>query len=79
MPNAADGILINATIAVQLTYLSKFRRSLEMPLDNCKVELKPIWTKQCVLSAAGNDNDNDNNANNIVFTIKETKSYIFLL
>ena len=77
MPNAADGILINATIAVQLTYLSKFCRSLEMPLDNYKVELKPIWTKQCVLSAAGNDNDN--NGNNIVFTIKETKSYIFLL
>ena len=48
-----------------------------MPLINCKVELKLKWTKCCALSAAGNDNesddDNDINANNIIFTIKNTK------
>ena len=37
-----------------------------MPLINCKVELKLRWTKQCVLSSAGN-------GNNIIFTIKDTK------
>ena len=42
-----------------------------MPLINCKVELKLIWTKHCVLSAAGNNDDN-----NIVFTIKDTKLYV---
>ena len=35
-----NGILKNATIAVPLKYLSDYQRSLEMPLINCKVELK---------------------------------------
>ena len=76
--DGADEILKNATIAVSLKYLSNFWRSLEMPLINCKVELKLNWTKCCVLSAAGNENvinDNDN-ANNILFTIKDTKLYV---
>ena len=48
-----------------------------MPLINCKVELKLKWTKYCVLSAAGADvNGNDND--NIIFTIKDTKLYLFL-
>ena len=72
-----NGILRNATIAVLLTYLSNFLRSLEMPLINCKVELKLRQTKYCVQSTTGNDNlnniDNDNNGNNISFTIKDTK------
>ena len=46
-----------------------------MPLINCKVELKLKWTKYCVLSAAGADSDNAN-PNNIIFTIKDTKSYV---
>ena len=44
-PNQANGILRNATIAVPVKYLSNFWRSLEMPLINCKVELKLKWTK----------------------------------
>ena len=72
-PNNANGILENATIPVPLKYLSNFWRSLEMPLINCKVELKLKWTKYCVLSANGNDNDNENN---IIFTIKDTKFYV---
>ena len=57
--------------------LSNLWRSLEMPLINCKVELKLKWTKYCVLSAAGADvNGNDND--NIIFTIKDTKLYVFL-
>ena len=39
--DGANGILKIATIAVSLKYLSNFWRSLEMPLINCKVELKP--------------------------------------
>ena len=50
-----------------------------MPLIKCKVELKLNCTKHCVLSAAGNENESDNdnnNANNIIFTIQETKLYV---
>ena len=36
----ANGILKNTTIAAPLKYLSSFWISLEMPLTNCKVELK---------------------------------------
>ena len=43
-----------------------------MPQINCKVELKPKWSKYCVLSAAGADNA-ITNSNNIIFTIKHTK------
>ena len=68
----------NATIAVPIKYLSNFWRSLEMPLIDCKVELKLKWTKYCVLSAAGND-DTNANPNNIIFTIKGTKLYVPLV
>ena len=50
-----------------------------MRLIKCKVELKLNWAKHCVLSAAGNENENhnyNNNANNIIFTIQETKLYV---
>ena len=49
-----------------------------MPLINCKVELKLKSTKYCVLSVAGNENNinEDANANNIIFTIKDTKLYV---
>ena len=60
-----------------LKYLSSFWRSLEKPFINFKVELKLKWTKYYVLSAAGADNVNDNvNGNNIIFTIKDTQSYV---
>ena len=38
--NNDDGILKTAAIAVPIKYLSNFWRLLEMPLINCKVELK---------------------------------------
>ena len=75
---AADGanrLLKNATITVPLKYLSNFWRSLEIPLINCKVELKLKWTSYCILSAAGADNDNAN-GNNTIFTSKDTKVYV---
>ena len=39
-----------------------------MPLINCKVGLKLIWTKYCVLSEAGNDNNNSDDE--IILTTK---------
>ena len=58
--------------------LSNLWRSLEMPLINCKVELKLKWTKYCVLSAAGTEiilNDNDT-PNNVIFTIRDRTLYV---
>ena len=49
-----------------------------MPLINCKVELKIKWKKYCVLSANDIDNDNDN-ADNIIFTIKDTRLYVLVV
>ena len=46
-----------------------------MLLINCKVELKPLWAKYCVLATAGFDNDNAD-YNNIIFTIKDTKLFV---
>ena len=76
--NNTNEILKNAAITVSLKYLSNFEISLEMPLPNCKVELKLKWTKYCVLITAGNDNDNDN-GNNIIFTISDTKLHVLVL
>ena len=59
-----------------LKYQSYFWRSLEIPLINCKVELKLRWTKHCVLSVLGNANDNANADSNITFTIKDTRLYV---
>ena len=63
-----------------LKYLSNLWRSLEIPLINCKVELKLNSRKYYVLSPNGNDTANANaNANNIIFTIKDTKLYVLLV
>ena len=76
-PNHANGVLKNATIAVLLKYFRNLGRLLEIPLVNCKVELKLKWAKFCVLSAGDNDNLNDNDidnqSNNIVVIIKDAQ------
>ena len=41
-------------MGVPLKYLSKFWRSLEMPLVNCKVHLELNWIEDFILSSAGN-------------------------
>ena len=48
---ADNGVFKNVKIAVPLKYLSKFCRSLKMPLINCKIHLQLNWTKDCVMSA----------------------------
>ena len=52
-----------------------------MPLINCILELKLKWTKYCVLSVANHENkiNEDANANNIIFTIKNTKLYVLVV
>ena len=52
-----------------------------MQLISFKIELKLKWTKYCVLSTAGNGNDTTTyiNANNIIFTIENTKLYVPLV
>ena len=77
--NAANGILKNAIIAVSLKYLSNFWRSIEMPLINCKVELKFRWTKHYIFSVASTGNvngNNDNDNNNNIFTIRDTQLFV---
>ena len=37
-------------IAVFLKYLSKFWRTLDMPLINCEKNLIFIWSEKCVLT-----------------------------
>ena len=52
-----NGILRNTTTAVVLKCLSSFWRSREIPLINCKIELKLKWKTLCVLSVLGADNN----------------------
>ena len=54
-------------IVVSLKYLSNFRRSLEIPLIDCEVELSLGWYKNCLLS---------NVARNSTFTITDIKPYL---
>ena len=47
-----NGTKNGVKIAVPLRYLSNFWGSLEMPLINCKVELRLKWYETCLLTAA---------------------------
>ena len=49
--NNTNSSVKDAKIVVPLKYLSNFWRSLEMPLINCKVQLKLNWIKDCILSS----------------------------
>ena len=67
-PVVANNIArINVKVVVPLKYLSNFFRSLEMPLNNCKIKLNLTWKKECVLST------DDGNA---VFIINDRKLYV---
>ena len=50
----ANGTKNGVKVVVPLKYLSNFRRSLEMPLINCKIELLLNCIKNCVLTTAVN-------------------------
>ena len=47
---ADNGVFKEVKIAVPLKYLSKFLRSIEVPLINCKIHLELNWSKGCVMS-----------------------------
>ena len=74
-PNAANRILRNATMGAPLKYLSNFWRSLEIPLINCKKELKFKWTKYCVSPSVGTENNinKNTNVNNFIFNYPRHK------
>ena len=42
----------NVKLIVPLKYVSKFFRSLELPLVNCKIDLELTWHKDCMISSA---------------------------
>ena len=46
----ADGGTKDVEIMVPLKYLSNFRRTLEMPLINCEINLTLTWSDKCALS-----------------------------
>ena len=57
-------------IMVPLKYLSKFWRTLEMPLINCEVNLILTWSSNCVLIATAIHNQA------ALFEITDTKLYV---
>ena len=57
-------------IMVPRKYLSKFWRTLEMPLINCEVNVILTWSSSCVLIATVNPNQN------ATFAITDTKLYV---
>ena len=60
-----NGVFKDMKIAVPLTYLSNFWRSLEMPLINWKIHLELNWSKDCVMSTIG-DRKCKNNKHQII-------------
>ena len=79
-PDGNNRLLKNAKIVVSLKYLSKFFRSLEMPLINCKIHLELNWNNNCVMygadTYAGGDNANNREK---TFKIASTKLYVLII
>ena len=57
-------------IMVPLKYFSNFRRTLEMPLINCEVNLILTWSSVCVLISTNIPNQA------AIFEISDTKLYV---
>ena len=55
---------------VPIKYLSNFRRTLEMSLINCEVNLILTWSANCVIVSANVSNQN------ATFAITDTKLYV---
>ena len=65
-----DNNVNNVKLVVPLKYVSNFFRSLEMPLINCKIDLKLTWHKDSMISSA-----NAAAGQVISFMITNTKLY----
>ena len=70
-------------IVVPLKYLSKFWRTLDMPLINCEVSLALTWSEKCVLTSTATRDGSDNrlvlaviNPTNATFKLTDTKLYV---
>ena len=63
----ADRNKKNVEIIVPLKHLSNFRRTLEMSLINCEVNLELTWSRDCVIT---------NSTGTGKFAITETKLYV---
>ena len=57
---------------VPLKYLSSFRKTLELPLINCEINLDLKWSKSCVIVA----NNDDQTA---TFSITNTRFYVLVV
>ena len=68
--------LKNTKIVVPLKYLSRFFRSLEMLLINCKIHLELNWNNNCVMYGSDTYAGGDNNNRETTFQITSTKLYI---
>ena len=75
-----------AKIVIPLKFLSNSRRTLDIPLISCDVEIILTWTKNCVLSdmtvrATGNNNDPPAivEPTGLEFQITDTKLYVPVL
>ena len=71
-----------------LKHLSSFGRNLNIPLNNCEIELILTWFENCVLiSKATREADYDtdpivyeiNNPENWTFQITDTKLYVLVV
>ena len=60
-------------IVIALKHLSNFRRTLNIPLINCEIELIFTWSKNCVLADMTAAN---NPPTGLEFKIKDTKLYL---
>ena len=65
-----DNGRIDVEIMVPLKYLSNFRRTIEMPLINCEIELILTWSENCVIIYTNVDQQVP------TFTITETNLYV---
>ena len=70
-------------IAILLTYLSNFRRNLDMPLINCEISLTLSWYENCVItSKATREADittavvRINNPTNAILKMNDCKLYV---
>ena len=69
-----NGTKNGVKIAVPLKYLSNFRKSLEMPLINCKFKLSLKWIENCVLTTAAiGANADATGADSATFKITDPK------
>ena len=63
----ADRNIKNIEVIVPLKYLSNFRRTLEIPLINCEVNLELTWSNDCVIT---------NSTGERKIAVTETKLYV---